>query len=202
MKTIKLKVLILGLIFLTAIAGAHSQNVFRLLSESSSLQITGTSSIHDWEMKASDFNSEALLQIGHDKTVLINQVEFSCPVAGISSGNRIMDNKTYKALKEEKYPLINFLINPQNNVKLSEDNNIVTGLLTVGGITKEVNLPCNVTFKSSDRFKISGEVPLKMSDFDIEPPTAMLGALKTGDKVVVKFDFEFNMSSQELTKNR
>ena len=198
MRTIK--ILVISIIFLATLTVAHSQNVFRLLSESSTLQITGTSSIHDWEMEASNFTSEALLQIGPENTVAMSQVEFSCPVAGITSGNRIMDNKTSKALKEEKYPLINFLINPQNNVKLSADNNLVTGLLTIAGKTKEVKFPCNVNFLSSDRFKISGEAPLTMSDFDIEPPTAMMGALKTGDRVVVKFNFEFNMSSQELTK--
>ena len=192
--------MILSLIFLAAITGAHSQNVFRLLSESSSLQIAGTSSIHDWEMKASNFNSEALLQISPDKSASITEVEFSCPVSGINSGNKIMDNKTYKALKEEKYPFINFLINPQDNVKLYDDNNTVSGMLTIAGITKEVKFPCDVTFISSNRFKISGELPLKMSDFGVEPPTAMLGALKTGNEVVVKFDFEFNMSSHELTK--
>lgn len=201
MKTIKLRTLIFSLILIATIAVAQSQNVYRLSSESSKLLVTGTSSIHDWEMKASDFNSEALLQVSPDKTVSVTQVEFSCPVAGINSGNRIMDNKTYKALKEEQHPLINFLINPQNNVRISEDNHTVSGLLTIAGKTKEVKFPCNVTFTGRERFKISGEAPLKMTDFGIEPPTAMMGALKTGDEVVVRFDFEFNLSSHELTKS-
>jgi len=34
-----------------------------------------------------------------------------------------------------------------------------------------------------------------MSDFDITPPTAMLGTLKTGDKVKVSFSFQFLMKS-------
>jgi hypothetical protein len=202
MKTIKFKFLVFSIIFFAFIAESYSQNVFRLLSESSSLKIAGTSSLHDWEMKASNFDSEALLHIGPDNSIFITQVEFRCPVAGISSGNKIMDNKTYKALNEEKHPLINFIIGTQNNVKLTEDNNTVSGMLTIAGKTREVRFPCDVTFKSSDRFKISGGAPIKMSDFDIEPPTAMMGALKTGDKVVVKFDFEFNLNTQELTKNK
>ena len=122
--------------------------------------------------KECDFNSEALLQVGTDKTVSVAQVEFSCPVSGIISGNRIMDNKTYKALKEDKHPYINFLINPQNNVRLSEDNRTVAGLLTIAGKTKEVKFPCNVTFTSNERFKISGEAPLRTSTTRAPLPSA------------------------------
>lgn len=200
METIKLKALILSSILLIATAGLYSQNLFKLLSESSSLQIAGTSSIHDWEMEASNFHSEALLQIDPGNSISVNLVEFICPVAGISSGNKIMDNKTYKALKEEQYPEINFSVNPQKNVRLSNNNGVVNGILTIAGVTKEAVFPCNLAFITADRFKISGKVPLKMSDFNIKPPTAMMGALKSGDEVVVKFNFEFNLSSQELTK--
>jgi hypothetical protein len=40
-----------------------------------------------------------------------------------------------------------------------------------------------------------------MSDFGIDPPTAVMGTIKTGDDVVVKFDFEFNRSSAEYTRS-
>jgi hypothetical protein len=38
---------------------------------------------------------------------------------------------------------------------------------------------------------VKGIVPLKMTDFGVDPPTAMLGALKTGDDIKINYDFQF-----------
>jgi hypothetical protein len=44
---------------------------------------------------------------------------------------------------------------------------------------------------------VRGSVPLFMSDFGIEPPTAMLGMLKTADQVTVKFELALRL--EQLT---
>jgi hypothetical protein len=36
--------------------------------------------------------------------------------------------------------------------------------------------------------KATGTVPVKMTAFQMKPPTAMLGAIRCGDEVKVKFD--------------
>ena len=38
------------------------------------------------------------------------------------------------------------------------------------------------------QFRLTGSLPLLMTDFGIDPPKAMPGTLKTGDRVVVHFD--------------
>ena len=74
-------------------------------------------------------------------------------------------------------------------------------MLTIAGKTKEVNIASKLDFKNNSSFMVTGEVPLKMSDFNIDPPTAMMGAMKTGDEVVIKYNFEFDKTSNEITKN-
>jgi len=38
-----------------------------------------------------------------------------------------------------------------------------------------------------------------MSDFGITPPVLMLGALKTGDRIIITFSLKFLQKQQQLT---
>jgi hypothetical protein len=42
----------------------------------------------------------------------------------------------------------------------------------------------NVTF--------TGKKTIKMTEFEVEPPTALLGTIKTGDEVTISFNSKFN----------
>ncbi len=180
---------------------AQAQEVYKLQSKNSKLTIEGTSSIHDWEMKAENFKAETLLQMEGEAVSEISSVEFSTPVSGLKSGKSIMDKKAHDALKEKKSPEIKFALNKNNNVSISGTRANFTGLLTVAGKTKEVSLSAQFDIENPQKFLVSGSVPIKMSDFGIEPPTAMMGTIKTHDEVVVQFNLEFQKSSQEYTGN-
>ena len=64
------------------------------------------------------------------------------------------------------------------------------GNLTLAGVTRQIQMDVNVE-ETSEGIRYTGSVPLKMSDFEIRPPTAMFGALRTGDEVTVGFDVVF-----------
>ncbi|MCK9270144.1 MAG: YceI family protein [Bacteroidales bacterium] len=68
----------------------------------------------------------------------------------------------------------------------------LTGMLTIAGKTKEVKVPVDFIISPDQQFTASGKVPLKMSDFGIEPPTVFFGTITTNNEVEVKFNFEFN----------
>jgi hypothetical protein len=41
---------------------------------------------------------------------------------------------------------------------------------------------------SPTRFRIRAELPLKMTDFGVTPPTALFGAVRAHDALEVRFD--------------
>ena len=61
------------------------------------------------------------------------------------------------------------------------------GALTIAGAEKSVNLDVTATRLSDGGIRADGELPLLMTDFGVKPPTAMLGTLRTSNKVTVKF---------------
>jgi polyisoprenoid-binding protein YceI len=180
---------------------AGAQETFRLQSKSSSLVIEGSSSIHEWEMEVTGFHAETLMKLNGEKIGEISRIEFQSPVSGLKSGKNIMDNKAHDALKKKKFPEIKFILDPNSAVNISGEKANITGMLTIAGKTKKITLSADFKVEAADRFQVSGSVPLNMSDFGIDPPTAMLGALKTDDHIKINFNLEFQQSDQEFSHN-
>ncbi|MBW6534071.1 MAG: YceI family protein [Mariniphaga sp.] len=178
MKNFKLNFLLISIISILFRVDAQAQEFYKLQSQNSKLIIEGTSSIHDWKMEAENFNAETLLKVEGGAISEISKVEFFTPVSGLKSGKSIMDKKAYDALKEKKSPEIKFSLNKNNNVSISGAKANLTGLLTVAGKSKEVKVSANFDVENPQKFLVSGSVPIKMSDFEIDPPTAMMGTIK------------------------
>ena len=65
-----------------------------------------------------------------------------------------------------------------------------TGDLTVSGKTRPIDLELHIVPHGNGQVTISTNTSLKMTDFGVKPPTAMLGMIKSGDAVNVKVDWE------------
>jgi polyisoprenoid-binding protein YceI len=155
------------------------------------LSIDGTSSIHDWTIEAEQFNGKANVNVEGNILKTINSLSFNIPVKSLKSGKSSMDDNTYEALKEEDHPVIKYEFRSMDNVKV--DGNTTTmstkGALTIGGVTKIVNM--NVKANTSTGIAFSGDITFKMSVFEIDPPTAVFGTIKTGDEVTINFNAQY-----------
>jgi polyisoprenoid-binding protein YceI len=197
MKKIYFKYLLLSALIVT---GLHSvtiaQQSFKLDTSSSKLRITGTSSVHNWEMEAKSFTCETSIVMDGSSIVNIAGIDFTCLVEEIKSNNKIMDNKTHKALNSSKYPEIRFQLNKGNPVIISEQQSTLKGNLTIAGKKKEMDMVFTIVAENKDNIKVKGTVPLKMSDFEIDPPTAMMGTLKTGDEILISYEFTLRKNQE------
>lgn len=203
MKKNVFRYLLLSILAVTFSVIATAQQVFVLDKEKSELIISGTSNLHDWEMEAETFSGETSLKMNDGSIEEVSSINFTCLVSDITSDKRIMNNKAHDALQEKKHPEIKFQLNSGDAVKLSDGKIELTGTLTIAGKSKKVNITSSYQPEGNNKLSVSGEVPLKMTDFGIEPPSAMFGAVETDDKITVKYSFEFNKSRDELSaKNR
>jgi polyisoprenoid-binding protein YceI len=200
MKNTRLYTLAASFLSLMIALNVQAQEYFILQTNNSKLVVEGTSTVHDWEVEATDFSAETLLRLDENAVSHIEHVEFNTPAESLKSGKRLMDNKTHEALKANKFPEIKFTLNGTEAIKLSGEQATVGGLLTIAGKTREVQMTVDMDMKNEQTIGVSGQVPVKMSDFGIDPPTAMMGTIKTGNDVTVKFDLEFRKSSDQFTR--
>lgn len=166
-----------------------AQQINYTLTEDFEMSIAGTSSLHDWESSVGELSADLSLSYGEDGTIKINSCKVSVNALSIkSTKGAVMDKKTYKALKTDEFPSITFEM--KNVLQTTEKDkgftSKVQGLLNIAGASKTIDLIVAGT-ETAEGIEFVGEKALKMTDFNIDPPTALFGTLKTGDDITIKF---------------
>ena len=182
---------------------AEAQQFYRLDASKSSMTVQGTSTVHDWEMNAGDMNASFLLDVEGEEAEPIRDVSFQMPVEALESDRRIMDNKTHDALKANRYSQIRFDFHETTGFRgeSARYSGIVTGYLHIAGKKQQVSIPFRMTQEGNGRMVVSGSEQIRMPDFGIDPPTAMMGTLKTGPEVTVAFSLEFVPDRSTASRN-
>jgi hypothetical protein len=187
-KKIKLFLLCLSVFSATT----FSQQAVSLIPASSTMTIQGTSSLHDWEEKVDKFEVNLSLKLKEKEITSIDKVNFVCKAASISSENSIMTNKTLEALKAEKYPEITFKLVSID--KLTSQGGTFSGTangdISLAGVTRRIAIAFTGS-NANNRIILKGSKTVSLKDYNIKPPTAMLGTLKTGDQVTISFNLQF-----------
>lgn len=165
------------------------------------MKVKGTSSLHDWEMKVENMVGGHQLEIDNSR-VVIREVSIEVPVSSIKSDSKMMDSKAYKALKSERYPIITFKSAGPLSYELKSNtfSGSVSGELTIAGVSRKIDVPVSGSINKGV-LQIQGWVNrLNMKDFNIDPPTAMMGTLKTGETVNIEFQLNFKVVSKTASK--
>ncbi|UCH15625.1 MAG: YceI family protein [Bacteroidales bacterium] len=179
------------IIVLVIILSNHSiaQRTFEVIREKSSISVSGTSTLHNWEMPLQDYRCNLLIDI-YNPSITIKKVDFKGISKSLKSDYSVMDKKTYKALKADTYKEIQFASSYPEEIPLGSKSfkGEIAGSLFIGGVTKSITLFYTGKIISDELIRVTGSKKLAMTEFNIDPPTAMLGTLKTGDEVVIKFN--------------
>ncbi|HSN48865.1 MAG TPA: YceI family protein [Flavobacterium sp.] len=180
-------ILILSVIF--SIPSIVTAQNFTVDQKSSTMTIYGTSNLHDWKTQVTKISGE----LGMNSTKNINVLSIKVPISSLKSGKGIMDGKTSDAFEAKKFPNIIFQLTDVVFTKVTEKESEVTltGNLTMHGESKKFSIKSMAKITKTGDYQLRGSVPLKMTEFKMKPPTAVMGTIKTGDAVNVKYDITF-----------
>jgi len=194
MNTLKNLKLVLGSLLVLCITTQISvAQTYQLNNSTSTLEVEGTSNIHDWEITAENQQGKLIAELDQGQLVEINKLDFIVKAESLKSGKSSMDKNTYKALNTDKYSQIVYTLTKVNNIDCTTQGKCkvtTTGNLTIAGTTK----PINITFDaqvSESKIILKGNKTINMIEFGIEPPTALFGTITTGEKLNIKFQSYF-----------
>ncbi len=161
------------------------------VAQTVSLVIKGTSTLHDWEMKSEKGRVDVMLGLGSDAKLLgLSGLKFSVEAESLKSEKSMMDNNAYKALKTNSSKHISFVLTTATITQLNPTSYRVKALgkLTVAGTTKETDVIADITYSNTEKiYIVTGTKKLKMTDYNVKPPSFMLGTVKTGDEITISF---------------
>ncbi|MAU16806.1 MAG: hypothetical protein CMH46_14860 [Muricauda sp.] len=185
-----LKSMILWISFAFVPFALSAQN-YQLSNGEGTVTVTGTSTLHDWEEVAEE-KSGSLVVDTSGEIPTISTLKFVVEAESLKSGKGAMDKNTYKALdtknhkqivfKSSKVKSISPITSASNKYKVT-----ATGDLTIAGKTNTIDLPFVLSINGNTA-TIEGKKALKMTDYGIEPPKALLGTITTGDEIEVHFN--------------
>ena len=160
----------------------------------SKIRVEGTSSMHDWtcEVKAFTGSFETTPSGAQPASALeaLSRAQVTIPTSNLECKNGTMNKKALDALKAKQNPTIQYSLKSAQVVSEGSDGWATlkaSGQLKIAGVEKPVTMTVKGK-KVDEGFRFTGSTPLLMSDFGIAPPTAMLGAMKTGDAITIHFD--------------
>jgi len=157
-----------------------------------SLTVSGTSTLHDWDMKSAQGNCEATITLNTAGALTaLNGLSFSTNTAELKSGKGAMDKNAYKALKTDKNPTITYVAATSTVSLISGTDYLVktVGKLTIAGTTLDAEVTANCKVHPDKTVTVMGSKKLSMKEFGMVPPSFMMGTIKTGNDVTLKFDF-------------
>lgn len=154
------------------------------------MSITGSSTLHEWTSMVGQSEWTGLISLTDDNQLDAKNVVVTIPVKNIKSEHgKMMDNKTYEAFKFEKNPNIIYRVTgTQSKVVGNETQIELTGTLTMAGVTKSIPLQLKSKALPNGSLLITASRKLKMTEFSMEPPTAMMGTINVGEEVTVNFE--------------
>ena len=182
-----------------ALTGAVSLKNYYILSKDYAVSIHGTSNLHSWDEKVGAVSGEGIVspigEAGYDLDALSIKME----VRSIKSDmGAVMNNNTYKALKADDNPQIIFILTePVKAIQLKAVSKIasIKGSLSIAGITKPVAMQVKISMPAQGTLLFEGAQAVKMTDYGIKPPTALLGTLKTGNEITIRFKTNFKLNN-------
>lgn len=194
--------IILNIIFIGIATFSYSSAQSRFTTEDISITVSGTSTLHDWEMESNKAESETVFSLNAEgQPEHLESVAFKLNKGTLKSDKSGLDRRAYEALNAKRHPEIVFRTTGRSAVKKNGNNfNVTTsGDLTIAGVTRRVSVDATCSNGDGDKLICSGSSELKMSDFNVDPPVMFLGTLRTGDEIKIEYRMVYSISDKIST---
>lgn len=158
------------------------------------IQVAGTSNVHDWTMSSSTMESRGDFKFdGKNNLSGLTAFSFNVDAKSLKSGKSSMDSRTYKSMKADKFPKILYKLSSAVITQLQKNKYLVRskGDLTIAGKTQSIQMDLNLIVNADNSISCSGSESLKLTDYNIEPPSFMLGAMKVKNDLTIQFNLKY-----------
>ena len=170
------------------------------IQPSSSLEINGTTNINSFCCASKERFAESLAHFQFDPQeaiIYFEQTALPINISQLDCGGKAINRDLYKTLQADTYPFIHIqLVKVENldciplQIGSQGVSFLATTHITIGCITNTVQIPIRITKKRNQQFQIIGGTALHFKDFELEPPTAMLGLIKVKEQLDIYLDLE------------
>ncbi len=183
-------------LLLLAVAGAWRAPFDPLkLGAESKLWFDGKSTVRDWSCKATQIDAAIDADAGAVANVLkaqkaVKTVTLTFPTAKLDCENGTMNGHMMKALNAGTHKAIVFTLTGYELAAGAPVKGTLEGTLLLNGVTKPISFPVDYATAASGALRVTGKYALKMTEWQVQPPKLMMGAMKVDPTITVNFDLQ------------
>lgn len=188
----------IALVTLAAFAGHFSigETVF-YIDSGSRLSIEGSSNVNKFSCACNQQFPQSTLRfdlLEDGRSVRFSNARLNIRTKSLDCGNNQMNKDMYQTLRADQHPNIRIEL---TRAQLQEANQIsgsdwtplkATSTLTIAGVSKPVVFEVKAKRVAPDRIRLMASREVLMTDFNIDPPKAMLGLIKVHDAIRINMD--------------
>ena len=205
-------------------SAAHAAEATRLTAgAASAVVLEGTSNVTGWRCRGTSIDARMVVATSPDHiNDVIDRIEdgnvgvwmsspsrgsfpapefeLTIPITTFRCGNRVMESDLRRALKADAHPAVQFSFRAvrggiQHDLDTGLYHAAITGDLTLAGVTRTIGLTVSAQRLSRTSFRVRAGLPLRMTDFDVTPPSALFGAIRARDQLTVHFDLTLDVAA-------
>ena len=182
---------------------------WKVIPSQSFVRIQGTSTVNTFECVAGLVLGSGQISINESNSNAIPwktkvKGNLKTPVASFDCGKWRMTSELQQAMKAGEYPLIIFTIEEASILPVPEDDRFniqVDGTLSIAGVNRAVSFNGSSKLMGNNSYRLNGKQTLLMTDYKIDPPSAILGLIKANDKIMINFEILVQATDQSsITK--
>lgn len=192
------RIILLAVIGLFSFRSEDALIVHRLIVlPESQLTISGKTNVNEFQCVIARYSGSDTLVLHEGRTrpvfvqgaLQLNASAFDCGMALMTSDFR-------KAIHSNEYPAITIdFISFERMPAYSEQREKFKGILkiTISGVTRVFEVMCNINANPSGVIELQGKRDFTFADFELTPPTRMLGAVRVDKMLAVDFHLELRL---------
>ena len=160
------------------------------------LVVHGTSSLHNWTLEL-DVQQFKLISVVFAQERL-DSIAVEFPVNGLIAPKKGMYKKMKNALQSKIHPTIRVQLS--DFIFKNDSLFISNALYSIAGKEKRMPFKARYVHLKKNEFVLFGKQQIKMSDFNVNPPSAMFGLMNTGNELLVEFKLHFFLENESSLK--
>lgn len=169
--------------------------------QGSRVTVEGTSNIHDWDGTTdridgwilvpgqwADRDGVQRLEPAFDAEDAAPRIEVRIPVTSLEGNRRGLASNMHDAMKASDHPHVTFTLSELRETEARGAAGATwtaRGELSVAGTRQAIDLVLRLTPQRNDTLRIEVQRKMKMTEFGIDPPRALMGMARAADDVDV-----------------
>lgn len=187
-------------IFLLSGSG-NQQEIYFDIKPTSKLFFKGTSNINTFSCDCENYTHSGTVRLSElpSGNWVFDNAKLSVAISSFDCGHSGINRDMGKALKSDVYPnIVISLKEIVNNPALralapgKEQSLHAVVDISLAGVTRQCPLSITVKEFKPDHYRITGDKTLYMTDFGVDPPTALFGLVKVNDVINISLDLDLS----------